>query len=203
MFQKKSTWLALAVALMLVAPAAHAAKGDMTFGLNGGAVVPLSDYKDGVKTGFGGGVFGDYWVQEQFGLGVNLGYLKNNAKDLPPGFDGNVSIIEIEGHGKWMPGTKDSKVAPYLEAGAGLYRSKLEVSAGGVSADTTFNKFGFHVGGGIGYKASPQVTVGVGASFHMAPSALEVDTPSGGTEKKALQYIRVGLDVTFATSGGQ
>ena len=206
MLKLRTVLLVTAAVSVLAAPMAMAAKGDMTFGLNGGAALPIGDYKDFFKTGFGGGVFGDYWVHEQFGVGINLGYVQNKGKDEPGVKDPKASIIEAEVHGKWTPPMKDSKLAPYLEFGGGLHRAKFEASDSttGASFDTTMNKFGFHVGGGVGYKASPGVTVGIGASFHVVPSALEIVDPTTlAVEKKSLQYLKVGIDVTFATTGAK
>src|SRR5207249_6416763 len=61
---RKSSLLVAAIALMLVAPQAHAhaAKGDVNLSVGGGVCIPVSDYKDVVKLGFLGGLDVDYFV---------------------------------------------------------------------------------------------------------------------------------------------
>jgi opacity protein-like surface antigen len=174
----------------------QAAKGDFTFGLDGGMSVPTGDYGDVAKSGFLGGVFGDYQIHDMFAVGLDGAYSQNKAKGTDVG-DAKATIIQFGGHVKVMPQMKDMPVLPYLQVGAGLYNAKF--SGGG--SDTTVNKFGYNVGIGADYKVNPQIGVGLFGTFHSALSAFELENEDGTTSEKAANYIAVGVKVTFMTTG--
>src|SRR5437870_10434920 len=71
--------LLLITALVLTASAAHA--GNMTFGLNGGVSSPTGDYSDNAKLGFNGGVYGDYWLKDNYAFGIDINGNFLSAKD--------------------------------------------------------------------------------------------------------------------------
>jgi opacity protein-like surface antigen len=204
MSRKLHLFVLTALVSLLAAPVANAAAKEFTFGLDGGVIIPSGDYADGVKQGFRGGVFGDYWMTGAVGLGVDLNYNQNKAKDLGPGESGKASIIQASVHAKWMPEMKDSPLSPFGQVGVGLYSTKFEFTDASGTSDTTLNKVGFNVGAGVNYKLNPQFSLGLGGDFHMVPSALEVvDVTTGKSEKKALQAITVQVNLTFGTSGAK
>ncbi len=185
------------LACLLVVPMADAAKGDFTFGLQGGLSVPTGDYGKDTKSGFVGGVYGDYMVHEMFAVGVDASYNKHDGKDLPAGVEATNTIMQFGAHGKWMPQMQDSPVSPFVQVGGGFYNSKAEVTVGSVSADATVNKFGFNLGAGLDYKATPQVNVGVFGNYHNVMDAWE----DVAGEKKSATYFTAGVRVTFMTTG--
>jgi outer membrane protein W len=208
----KKTALITLLLGMVVFSSAFAA-GKMTFGVNGGVVVPTGDFGDFAEMGFQGGVYGDYMVNEQFGVGLGVGYVTVDAKDeyldgwkalaeLAGVVDYTVdictSIIPVTLHGKWFPPMKDSKVAPYVVAGGGMYMmtskwdetGTLEGEDIGSSHDETETKAGIFGGAGVDFKASPQVKVGVFATMH--------DIFTDGT---STMYFNAGVNVGFGLGG--
>ncbi|MBI5710336.1 MAG: porin family protein [Candidatus Eisenbacteria bacterium] len=185
------------LACLLVVPVGHAAKGDFIFGLQGGLSVPTGDYGDSLKSGFMGGVYGDYMVHEMFAIGVDASYNKNDGKELPAGDEVKSTIVQFGAHGKWVPDMKDAPVSPFVQLGAGLYNVKREMTVSSVPSDTTVNKFGFNLGAGLDYKATPQVSVGVFGNYHNISDAW---TDTAG-DKKSATYFTAGVRVTFMTTG--
>lgn len=207
---RKIVVMAVMLACVLVVPSAYAAKGDITFGLNGGLTIPTGDFgktdttsgQFGFKSGFTGGVFGDYMVHEMIAVGIDAGYGQNKGKDLPSGVDAKLTIINVGAHVKYMPPMKDMPISPYLQVGAGLYNAKAKITFGSESSDTTVNKFGFNVGIGADYKVTPQVGVGIYGTYHSIMKVpLGVDAEGNDVEKTA-NYIAAGVRVTFLTGGG-
>src|SRR5262245_19017149 len=100
MFRKTSLLVGM-LALMLVAPQAHAAKGDMMVGLNGGIAAPMSDFGDVFKMGFQGGLDFDYMMNDNVALGVDGSYVSNSAKDeliVSPVTDLKATTIQFGAH---------------------------------------------------------------------------------------------------------
>jgi outer membrane protein W len=206
-----------AIACLMVAAVSFAADapaaGAMTFGVNGGVMVPSGDFGDAAKLGFGGGVYGDYMINEQFAIGIDAGYLMADPKDdyltLLKGaaedlgvvdytVDISNSIIPITAHAKWLPTMKDSKIAPYVVVGGGFYMmkakwtttGKLEGVDIGTSSDVTENKPGAFGGAGVDFKVNPQFKVGVFANMH--------DIFTEGT---STMFFTAGVNLGFMVGG--
>ena len=208
--------LAALACLSLMAIPAMAAKGDMTFGLGGGVVVPTGDFGEKFKLGYGGGVFGDYMVTEQFAVGADIGFCQNKIKAAhwQKWIDGynaaatdkasveeTSTIMPFGVHGKWLPPMQDSKFTPFVQLGVGFYRvqDKAEVTAADatiarawdlVSFDETENKIGINGGAGVDYAVSPAFKVGIFATMHDIM-----------TKGKATQLFSAGVNLTFSTAG--
>jgi len=173
---KKTTLVLGALALMLVASQAQAAKGDWMINFNGGTAIPMGDFKDAAKLGFMGGVGADYMVANAFAIGVDGSYIMNGGSDdleaaltAIAGSPVDVKFSTIHGgaHAKYIfPMAEGSKVSPYVTAGGGIYSVKSKVETSGVSADETANKFGGSGGVGVMFKASGNVNVGAEGTYH-------------------------------------
>jgi opacity protein-like surface antigen len=199
--------------MMLFVGLAQAAP--ITFGLQGGVSIPMSDYGDFVKLGPQGGVFADYWVKDEFGLGADIvGNFHKGKDDLiteleDAGFTNpelSFTAIQFGVHGKWMP-KMTGQIAPWLGVGVGMYNGKttFKGSFSGVSfdEDDSSSKFGVNASGGVNFKASEMWGVGVMASFHNVTDAIDQIDPNTGESAgtKSAQYVSVGATVTFATTG--
>lgn len=188
---KTRLFLAFVFASALLVPAANA--GTFTFGLTAGASLPMGDYGDVAKTGWDGGVFGDYWVTNQFGIGADVVY--NSSKfdaDGTPLEDESVNMIQMGGHLKWMFPMTGSAMAPWLQAGAGAYNVGSSVE--GSDSET---KFGFNLGAGLNFWGNDMMSLGLAGTYHNVMDAM---TDSDGDETSA-SYINVGLNLTFSTTG--
>ena len=191
---RKTTLLVTALALMLVVPQAQAAKGEWMIDFNGGAALPMSDFKDAAKVGFMGGVGAGYMVTDAVCIGADGSYIKNDASDdlnaaISPA-TAKFSMIQGGAHAKYMfPMSGESKISPYAVVGLGLYNLKTKVELSGASADTSVNKFGGRGGLGLSYKASENVGIGVESTFHLI-----------STEGTSTKFIGVQAAVTVRMS---
>jgi opacity protein-like surface antigen len=205
---KKTTLVLGALALMLVASQAQAAKGDWMINFNGGTSVPMSDFKDAAKLGFMGGVGADYMVAEAFAVGVDGSYVKNGGSDdfnaaltaaataiegTPTTVTAKFSMIQGGAHAKYIfPMADESKVSPYVVAGAGIYnlKGKTESSNATYAGDAPGqNKFGGHGGLGVMFKASGNVSIGAEGQFHHI-----------ATDGTATQYVSLQAAVSVGMS---
>ena len=133
---RKSSLLVAAIALMLVAPQAHAhaAKGDVNLSVGGGVCIPVSDYKDVVKLGFLGGLDVDYFVTEAVAIGVDGMFAKNSFKDDAKtalgATDASSTFMSGGAHIKYtFPMAAESKIMPYVIGGGGIYHDKVKIEA--------------------------------------------------------------------------
>lgn len=211
--RKMQTVLAI-TALVVTASAAHA--GNMTFGLNGGVSSPTGDYSDGTKLGFNGGVYGDYWLKENYAFGIDINGNFLSAKDdvitslkspSYPDPKATSTIMSFGAHGLLaLPMGSDAPIHPWLTYGAGLYHVQSKVTDAGptLDGDESVNKFGFNGGLGADFKAGSSAKIGGDVKYHYIMDAFEVPaTPTSAAEKKAANYITAGLHVTFTTNGAK
>ncbi len=193
MFRKTSLLVGM-LALMLVAPQAHAAKGDMMLGFSGGVAAPMGDAKNFSKLGFLGGANFDYMVNDMVSLGVDGSYVVNNAKDeliVAPVTAAKVTFMQFGAHAKYMFPMEGSSVSPYIVAGAGMYNGKADITPNDpLFPETSETKFGGRIGAGANFAAGEKAKIGIESSFnHIA------------TEVSSTQYVSVTAGVSFSLGG--
>lgn len=153
---------ALFVAASLYATPA-AAQG-IQIDANGGVYIPGGDDFDGTDAGFGGEVGVIYNFPSGFGLGV-AGRRSTHDLDDPTGLiDSSFEIVGFLGVIRYAFPSQSS-VTPYVEGRAGLSDVTLEVSAGGLSAES--GATGFEGGAviGLGIPVGTKVAVDLSAMF--------------------------------------
>jgi len=162
----------LALGLALIVAPAHA--GGLSFGVNGGMGMPTSDYGQAFKLGWGGGVTADYGLMPMIGLGADLGYQANSAKDeinaaasAAAGYPVTISTSAFNYgvHGTLTPPMV--MVHPFLQVGVGAYSTSLKVEGGGATTSGSSTKFGYNVGGGMSFTVAPTMTLGVSATYNV------------------------------------
>lgn len=198
---RKTTLLAGALALMLVAPQAHAAQGGWVIDFNAGTAIPMGDFKDFANLGFMGGVGAGYGVTDAVQVGVDGSFIMNKGSDdynalltqLPTApVEAKFSMISGGAHLKYMFSTAEgSSMTPYVVVGAGLYNGKEKQESSdplfnGESSDT---KFGVRGGLGFGYKAGESVRVGLEGTFHHI-----------ATEGSSTQFVGLQAGVSVSMS---
>jgi opacity protein-like surface antigen len=131
-----------ALVAMAIATPAQAQKPFVFFG--GGVSIPMSDYADGVKTG---------WAA-QAGIGIDIG-TKGLWADIEAGYGSNSHEVG-SGNTKLLSGlavlgytvSPGASVSPYLLGGLGFVRAKS-----GALSETNFAYTG---GAGLGFRVSPK-----------------------------------------------
>lgn len=207
---RKTTLLVGALALMLVAPQAQAAKGDWMLNFNGGLGMPMGDFKDAAKMGFMGGVGASYMMSEAIALGVDGSFVMNDGSDdlnafltdvattiegTPTTVTGKTSMITGGAHAMYMfPMSGESKISPYALVGLGIYnlKAKTESSNASYAGDASDSKFGGRGGLGLSYKASENVGVGLEGTMHYI-----------STEGSSTTFLGIQAVVTVAMSKSQ
>jgi outer membrane protein with beta-barrel domain len=185
----KTAILGLVLAGSLVASSAHAL-GGIVFGAQGGTGLPTSDYGDSFKSGYNFGGTVDFMLMPMFGLGADLAYYDNKAKDeLSKEFSDSLSAVAgspVSGevktdalqygvHATFMPPVPGG-FSPYLQAGIAQYNTKLKFDGGGASIDMgKSNKMGFNFGGGAGFHIAPLIGVGLDAHYHFVGTKDDYD----------------------------
>lgn len=136
----------MAAALVLGAVAANpaAAQARGYFGFGGGVSLPMGDFGDAAKTGFGGLVIaGITGPNGRIGGRID-GLLLRHSSDVLE--DATTKVIGVNADLVVSPGSSGAKVRPYLLGGVGMVNAKVEDFEG----DT---KFAFNLGGGLQFKA--------------------------------------------------
>jgi len=176
--------------LVLGVGAAHASSN--WIGVNGGFGIPTGDYGDAASTGWNLGVTGTHMVNDQWGVGGDLGYHAWSGSDdinaaavllYGPGSEFSWSAFQATAHAVMAFPTKGT-VTPYATMGLGLYNvgAKLESPSG--DADDSQSKFGFNFGGGMTFAGNGNMRWGMNGAFHFVPAEEDL-----------------GSDVNFMTLG--
>jgi len=204
---RKTTLVVGALALMFVAPQAHAAKGGWVIDFNGGTAIPMGDFKDASKLGFMGGVGAGYGLSDAVDIGVDGAFTMNDGSDdlnaaltaiataiegTATTVTGKFSMINGGAHLKYKFAMGDeSKVTPYAVVGAGIYsvKAKTESSNASYTGDASESKFGGRGGLGFLYKAGENVGIGIEGTFHHI-----------ATEGTSTQFVGVQAAVSVAMS---
>lgn len=143
------------------------AQSKMAVGLQAGAAIPLGDFGDGYKTGFGGqGTFA-YHINPMFDVTGSVGYLTWSGKDA----DYKFSSVPVLAGVRYYFG-KD-KFNPYVAGELGIHFVTFDVPSifvpgfgtiGGGSESKSY--FGFGAGAGFLYKMGPNLDLDVNAKFN-------------------------------------
>ncbi len=134
-------------AVMCLAGVGSLSAQQFRYGVSGGLLMPMGDYKNADKAGFLVGVDGTYWLTgNQVGIRLDASYSTTSEKaNVTPHktkmLGGMAEIVYA-----FM--TPADPIRPYILGGAGVFNVKL--SAGG--ADTSETKFGFGGGAGLAFK---------------------------------------------------
>jgi hypothetical protein len=133
---------------------ANAQKGNNQIGVGAEVAIPVGDFGDGFKTGFGGSVKGMLGVGTAGQVTLTSGYTTFKAKGLESGEDLNFGIIPI------LAGYRHNFSGFYVEpqAGYGIYTSKA--SGFGSGFDGSNSSGAFTWAAGIGYALKQGVDIG-------------------------------------------
>jgi opacity protein-like surface antigen len=153
----------LLVTLAILAMASSAMAITLSIGGGGGILLPLGDFADAVKLGYGFGGGASIGVIPLLNIDVDFGYylgmkektetlLKWKSTMIPITFGASINII----HG--------GKFVPYAGGGGGFYLMKAKPETGD---SVSTNKPGIYFGGGIKYFFTDKIALNVNPKFHV------------------------------------
>ena len=149
---KRALLSAASAALVFTAAPAAAQLGPVnpfSFGVSAGAAVPVGDFGDGYKTGYGiNGLIGIRVPASPVSFRGEVGYTRNDFKG---GVDGHTRIISGVANILLSASPGPTVVArPYLIGGVGIYNGKTSLDASNVEIDDgSDTKFGLNGGVGV------------------------------------------------------
>jgi hypothetical protein len=164
----------LGVSLLLFGAGVASAQGTW-LGVNAGAGIPSGNYGDAASTGWNAGVTGTHMLNEQWGLGADLGYHAWGGSDAlnasmetlyGSGSEFKWSAIQATGHAMFRIPTTGT-VKPYARVGAGLYDIKGKLSSPTGDVDNSKSKLGFNFGAGIQIPNGSNRMWGIAATYHV------------------------------------
>lgn len=164
------------------------ASAQFKLGVSGGLGLPMGDFGDGYKMGFGGGVAGKYMLNEKLAVGLNIGYYSFTAKDEFGGSDVKFSAMPITGLINYYFATEGFK--PYVGADLGFYSCKSKTNFMGVDFSATATKFGFAPTVGFAYGLSDKMDLDVNAKYHFI-----------STEGSSTSFLGINVGLIFALGG--
>jgi opacity protein-like surface antigen len=117
------------------------------FGVGGGMLLPMGDYKTGDKAGLLAGVDGTYWLTgNQIGIRLDATYSQTSEKSGVVAHKTKMIGGMAEVVYAFM--TPADQIRPYILGGVGLFNVKLS----GAGGDTSTTKVGFGGGAGLAFK---------------------------------------------------
>ena len=145
--------LALLVTVASVASVAAVSAQSARFGLGGGLLSPLGDYKNLDKTGWHGLVRVDFSIPMS-PLGIRVDGLYGQTSHKAP-FEGDGNSRGIGGLASlvWNIPVPAPMVKPYVLAGGGFFNLKTTIPS--LSVDTSESKFAYGLGAGVKIGAGP------------------------------------------------
>jgi opacity protein-like surface antigen len=151
----------------------------------GGLSVPTGDLKDVAKTGWTAGASITYHALPLFGVYAGFSADQWNSKIG----SGSARESGLDVGARLSIPTPLIPIDPWIKAGAVFHNVKISGSADPADDFTTNRKWGWQVGGGLGFTLGPKVSVTPGVTY----THLKSNSEFGGT----LQHVRadIGLRV--------
>jgi opacity protein-like surface antigen len=179
--------LALAVAVASVAGVATVAAQGARFGVGGGVLSPMGDFKNLDKTGWHGLVRVDFSIPMS-PVGIRIDGLYGQTSHKAP-FDGDGNSKGIGGLASlvWNVPVPAPLVKPYVLAGGGFFNLKTTVPS--QSVDTSESKFAYALGAGVRIGLGP-------VNFFGEGRYVSVQTTDGSTK-----FLPLTVGVLFGGGG--
>jgi hypothetical protein len=192
---KKSLLVVAVLALAGLTAVSANAQEKFNLGVGADVLVPVGDFGDGYKIGFGGTVRGQYDFTPMLSGGATLGYFTWSAKDVPAGVTApSFSGLPIRVYGKYyfMP-PKTPRVYGMFELGMFFWSWEYEVPSytiggqtfGGGTISETGSDFNIAPGFGVEIPAGSNMMMDISGRY-------DVIMTSGSSSGNLA--VRVGLN---------
>ncbi len=163
-------------------------KGWFAFVPKLGYVVPTGDYGDVSNSGFRFQGAAEYYIRNDWTIGVSTAWAQTNASDdsktaaeaSQPGMSlssWKFRTMQFSGYARHLFATASPRFSPYVSGGLGIYNTKgsasgtgatqaeIDAATGSGSGETNL---GINMGGGLLMAMSPNIGVNVGMTYHNA-----------------------------------
>jgi hypothetical protein len=177
----------ITVVVVSLACVATAAAQGVHFGLGGGLIAPLSDYKNVDKMGWHAALSANFAIPlSPVGIRVDGLYGQTSHKDI--------GTTAVAGKSRLIGGLVNvvykipvpaPVVKPYLLAGGGIYNLKITVTNSVPPVDTSETKFTWDFGGGVSFGAGP-------ANFFAEIRYVSIQESGGSTK-----FVPITFGVAF------
>ena len=153
--------MTIVLAVVLIAGFTSTSNAQISVGAKAGLALPMGIFGDGYGMGFGGSAIGEYALNENMALGLNIGFYTFGEKNSS-GY--TFSVIPIVADFKYFFATEG--FMPYAGAGLGMYMGSVHFSgASASSSEFGFSpKVGFWMGEEFKYGASLDYNIVSGAN---------------------------------------
>jgi outer membrane protein W len=159
------------IAFLLLGLIAFNVSGQISVGATIGAQLPMGDFSDIAKTGFGFNAMGTYSLDDNMAVGLNIGYNQFGKVEIPFFEETETitySMIPITGlfHYYFSNGT----LRPFAGADLGLYSMGAKVKFMGVETSDSKTYFGFAPTVGAMYELNDDVFLCGNLKYHYVSS---------------------------------
>ena len=175
----------------------------ITIGLTGGFASPMGDMSDKNKTnlgsGFGGGLTGRYFLNDNMAVGVNLSYFSFTVNDVPSGNSASYSNMPITAAFDYY--FMDEGFKPYAGLEAGTINASYKASANGL--DISFSKGGLLVAPVVGfaYGINDNIDLMLNAKYMYGMTSgkqnVTVSGLTGSVETYDATFLNINLGVSY------
>lgn len=174
----------VAISIALVSVTTYAQKGTTQIGVGADVGIPVGDFADEVKTGFGGYAKGLFGIGEAGQITITSGYSSFKAKGSSDEGSGSLTIIPL------LAGYRHNFSGFYAEPQIGYNIYGAKVNVGGLKLKTTEGGLGWAVG--FGYVVN---NVDLGIRYQGGkPSGVEGENPDWG-------FVGIHVGYNFSLSG--
>ena len=199
----------------IVAGSVFTSNAQIAIGLTGGFGSPMGDMaskdKFSLGNGFGGGLSGRYFLNDNMAVGLNIGYYSFSFHDVPPAITSN-SYYNLPITAAFDYYFMDEGFKPYagLELGYIHTSYKLTQDVSGVSVDIKGSKGGllFAPVVGVAYELNDNLDILLNAKYMYGLTEGKTDlemTASGQSQTTSVDYynttfLNVNLGVSYRLS---
>ncbi len=175
---------------------------DITGGVNVMLGLPMGTFGDAAGFGIGGGIEGNYFIQDKFSVGIEAGYLAFAAKDVL-GIDNSATMIPVLAKATYF--FMEDEFMPYASLGVGFYAvtTKIEGELLGVSFDSETDLGGFGISPRVGaqYEVGDGFWINANVQYNLLFNGETTESTVGGvtveTETDPTNYLGINVGVIF------
>lgn len=176
--------LFLAICIAAVSVTGYAQKGTTKIGVGADVGIPVGDFGDAVKTGFGGYAKGLFGIGEAGQITFTTGYSSFKAKGSSDEGSGSLNIIPL------LAGYRHNFSGFYAEPQIGYNIYGMKVKADGLKVSTSDGGLGWAVG--FGYVVS---------DFDLGLRYQGGKPSGGGSESSDWSFVGIHVGYNFSLGG--